>query len=252
MHEAAEKGFQVAAEAYERGRPEYPQEAIDFLIRTLGISSGTTVVDLGAGTGKFTRLLVPSGARIMAIEPVEGMISKFISLLSRIEILPGTAETIPLSSSSVDVVTVAQAFHWFQAESALREIHRVLKPRGKLGLVWNVRNESVEWVARITDIIDPFQGNTPRYKTSQWRQAFEKTDLFTPLSKSVFKHIHQCEYEDVINRVASISFIAALSSTEKQKVLNEVREFLEHHWMTKGKEKIGFPYRTDVFWCTKN
>ncbi|MBE9126100.1 MULTISPECIES: class I SAM-dependent methyltransferase [unclassified Coleofasciculus] len=146
IHNAAAQGFQIAATAYERGRPEYPQEAVHFLLETLDISPEKTVLDLGAGTGKFTRLLTCAGAKLIAVEPVEGMRRQFSSLLPGIEIMFGTAESIPLASASVDVVLVAQAFHWFQGKSSLQEIHRVLKPGGWLGLIWNVRDESVEWV----------------------------------------------------------------------------------------------------------
>lgn len=251
VHDAAAKGFQVAALAYERGRPEYPDEAVHFLLRTLDISPGTTVVDLGAGTGKFTRLLTNSGAKLIAVEPVEGMRSKFASLLPEIEILAGTAESIPLAPASVDVVVAAQAFHWFQGESSLQEIHRILKPGGRLGLIWNVRDEAVEWVARMTQIVDRYQGNVPRYKSDQWKRVFDQTVLFTQLKAHVFSYIQKCDRETLVDRVASISFIAALPGETRQKVLGEVRDLLEHHPMLKGQEKINLPYRTDVFWCAK-
>lgn len=165
VHKAAQQGFQAGADAYERGRPGYPAAAIEFLWQTFNTSSATTIVDLAAGTGKFTRQLAELDCQITAIEPVEGMRQKFEALLPDVPILNGTAESIPLDNGSVDAVTVAQAFHWFQGEAALAEIHRVLKPGGYLGILWNVRDESTDWVAQISEIITPYEGDAPRYRT---------------------------------------------------------------------------------------
>lgn len=251
IHTAARQGFQVAADAYERGRPDYPPAAVKFLLKTLNISSQMTVVDLAAGTGKFTRLLAASCCQLIALEPVEGMRQKFSALLPDVPVLDGTAESIPLETASIDVVTVAQAFHWFQGVAALAEIHRVLKPGGHLALIWNVRDESVDWVAQITDIIDPYQGDTPRYKSGQWRKAFEQTSLFTPLETQHFSYVHQCDLDTSVARVASSSFIAALDFQTQQTVLQQIRELLEHHPQTCNQAVITHPYRTEVFWCSK-
>jgi ubiquinone/menaquinone biosynthesis C-methylase UbiE len=251
VHDAARQGFQAGADAYERGRPGYPAAAIEFLQQTLNISSATTVVDLAAGTGKFTRQLADLGCQIVAIEPVEGMRQKFQVLLPNIPILDGTAESMPLDAGSVDVVTVAQAFHWFQGEAAIAEIHRVLKPGGYLGILWNVRDESVDWVAQISEIITPYEGDAPRYRTGHWRTAFEQTNLFTPLETQVFSYVHQYDLDAAIDRVASISFIAALDAQTQQTVLQQVRELLERHPQTCDRPIIEHPYRTEVFWCTR-
>jgi len=119
IHDAAAKGFQGAADAYERGRPEYPIAAVLKLIQELHLTSGKTVVDLGGGTGKFTKLLADKcEAQVVAIEPVEGMRKKFSTLLPAIKVCEGTAEATTLAAASIDVVVVAQAFHWFDGESA--------------------------------------------------------------------------------------------------------------------------------------
>jgi len=251
VHAAARQGFQSGADAYERGRPGYPAAAVEFLQQTFHISSATTVVDLAAGTGKFTRQLQDLGCQLLAIEPVEGMRQKFEALLPKVPILDGTAESIPLDAASVDVITVAQAFHWFQGEAALAEIHRVLKPGGYLGILWNVRDESADWVAQISEIITPYEGDAPRYRTDQWRTAFEQTDLFTPLETQTFSHVHQYDLDAAIDRVASISFIAALDAQTQQTVLQQVRELLERHPQTCDRPLIEHPYRTEIFWCTK-
>src|SRR6185436_18588183 len=102
IHDAAAKGYQSSSDSYERGRPEYPDEAVRFLIDQLSGRAGTTLVDLGAGTGKFTKLIVGRGARILAVEPVAAMREKLSSMLPAVEVLAGTAESIPLPDGSVD------------------------------------------------------------------------------------------------------------------------------------------------------
>ncbi len=251
IHEAASKGYQTAGDSYDKGRPEYPAEAIRFLTEELGIAPGKSLLDLGAGTGKFTQLIVSSGAEILAIEPVEGMRKKFSELLPQIKIIEGSAEKIPRPDHSVDAVVVAQAFHWFDGEKALPELYRVLKTAGKLGLIWNARDESVDWVSKLTDIIDPHEKGAPRYKYGVWKKAFKKTSLFSSLSEKNFKYVQKGSPDMIVDRVASISFISALPPKTKAKVLNEVRELLANHAMTKNRREIELPYRTDVFVCTR-
>ena len=143
------------AQTYTQGRPEYPTDILPWLKGNLGVAAGKLVVDLGAGTGKFTKLLVQTGADIIAVEPVEEMRLQLETTLPEVRLLPGCAEAIPLDTGSVDAVVCAQAFHWFASETALREIHRVLKPSGKLGLIWNVRDESVDWVSASLRLLPP-------------------------------------------------------------------------------------------------
>lgn len=251
IHQFAARGFEVSTDAYERGRPDYPADAVDCLIRELDLNPGKAVADLGAGTGKLTKLIKKSQARIVAIEPVEGMRRKFSSLLPEIEILDGTAENIPLESRSLDAVVAATAFHWFNGEEALKEIHRVLKPGGKIGLIWNARDESVDWVAKLSEIIDPYERGAPRYRTGNWRKAFDNTTLFSPLRYFKFNHVQVGDIQMVPDRIGSISFIASLSPEEKALVLKKVEDLIQNHPLTKNSKTIELPYRTDVFICER-
>lgn len=247
----AKAGFGKAAAEYERGRPGYPVEAVKLLVDKLAIDGEAVVLDLGAGTGKWTRMLGPTGAQLIAIEPVDAMREKFGELNPKVLIAPGSAEFITLPTKTVDVVTCAQAFHWFNGPRALKEIHRVLLPRGGLGLVWNARDESVEWVARLTGLIDRYAGKVPRYRTGAWKKAFEDSPLFTPLEYRCFRHVQRCDLPTLLDRVGSISYVAALPKEEKDRALAGVRRLVEFHPDTAGKAVVDFPYRTDVYWCFK-
>jgi len=251
IHEKAATGFDRAGDEYHRGRPEYPSEAVDFMIERFQITKDTKLVDLGAGTGKFTKLLADRGYQITAVEPVAGMRAKFKELLPDQEILDGTAEKIPLPDESCDLVIVAQAFHWFNGEKALEEIYRVLRPKGFLVLIWNARDESVDWVSQLTNIIDPHEGNAPRYKTGKWKEAFLATKRFAPLSQRSFPYLQVGPPEMIVDRVTSISFISALAENDRSTVVAQVQKLLAEHPALAGKEKIEFPYRTDLFWCEK-
>jgi SAM-dependent methyltransferase len=252
IHPAAARGFQIAPDAYERGRPDYPADAVAHLTRVLDLGPGMTVVDLGAGTGKFTRLLRDaSGATVIAVEPVAAMRDKLGPL--HIQVLDGTAEHIPLADGSVDAVVAAQAFHWFDGAAALAEIRRVLKPKtGKLGLIWNARDEQVcGWGEQLSSIIEVHEHGAPRYKSGAWKKVFDcGADFgFSPLEYAQFQHVHPCTPETVVDRVASISFIAALPDDHKQTVLNDVRQLLATIPATRGKDTVELAYRTDVWWC---
>ncbi|MDP9341763.1 MAG: class I SAM-dependent methyltransferase [Actinomycetota bacterium] len=251
IHRAARVGFQAAADEYERGRPDYPQEAVQALAEHLRIVPGSVVLDLAAGTGKLTRQLVPLGARLVAVEPVEAMRQTLACNLPGVLALAGRAEAIPLATGSVHAAVVAQAFHWFDLDAAIGELHRVLQAEGRLGLVWNVRDESVPLMSEFSHVIEAHRGSTPRHETGGWRDAFERSELFTPLEKLTVPHEQRLSPDGVVDRALSISFIAALPEEERARVAGEVRALLERDPATRGKQRIAVPYRTDVYWCER-
>ncbi|MEZ4845590.1 MAG: methyltransferase domain-containing protein [Bdellovibrionota bacterium] len=243
--------FQTDTGAYERGRPEYPQKVIDCLSVSFPILPNSTVLEIGSGTGKFTRLLLENGVNPIALEPLEYMRKRFSQMFPNVEVIDGVAEAIPLPDQSVDHVIVAQAFHWFDAHKAMREIHRVLKPKGNLALVWNVQDRSVDWVEKLGQIVDEHEKGITQYRTSQWRNAFMAFKIFSPLQEVKFNHVHSSTPEMILDRVASISFIAALPESEKKLVLKNVRNLIESHPDIRAKTTIDFPYITDLFFCHK-
>ena len=249
IHPAAQNGYSAEAQSYARGRPEYPAELLRWLTDDLNIGVGKVVVDLGAGTGKFTKLLAQIGADVIAVEPVEAMRTQLSGNLPGVRCLAGCAEAIPLETSSADALVCAQAFHWFANKDALGEIHRVLRADGMFGLVWNVRDESVDWVAAITKIVTPYEGDAPRFHKGDWREPFDG-EHFTALECTSFVHQHVGTPQQVIlDRVLSVSFIAALPPHEKAGVAAQLRELIASHPALRGRDTIAFPYRTEAYRC---
>ena len=232
----ATRGFVLAADAYERGRPDYPAAAIDFLVDRLDLRPGRTVVDLAAGTGKLTRLLVPSGAEVVAIEPIAEMRAK----IENARVLAGTAEAIPLEDASVDAVTVAQAFHWFRPEEALREIRRVLRPGGGLALVYNVRDERDPVQAAASAIMQPLEENVPRRGKRNLREVIDASEAAT------FDHAQLVDEDAFVERFTSVSFVAAAQPEQRAEIEAQLRTLVS------GADRpIRLPYVTEVYLAFK-
>lgn len=207
------------------------------------------MVDLAAGTGKFTRALVTTGARVIAIEPVEGMRAQLARAVPGVELHDGRAEGIPLPDDSADALFVAQAFHWFDIPAAAREIHRVLKPEGGLGVIWNVWDERVAWVTRMQRLLGAHRGDTPQRTRSDWRAQLTATALFTPLTERAVPNVVHAGIDVLLARAASISFIAALPDSERTAVLEEVRAIVATAPEAWQGEAVVTPYVTEVTWA---
>ncbi|HUJ77625.1 MAG TPA: class I SAM-dependent methyltransferase [Thermoplasmata archaeon] len=256
------RGFDRAAPAYERGRPDYPASAVAWLARVLGLHRGATVVDLACGTGKLTRALRPTGAAIVAVEPIPGMRAEFVRAVPGIPVVPGTAESIPLPDDFADAVLVAQAFHWFRPGPAVREIARVLRPRGGVGIVWNTRDDRAPVSHGISQIVDRYRRGTPPgpgivrrtpdRRSERWRSAFDRPDgPFLPLRHRTFDHVQRLDAKTLVDRVLSVSYIAIQSAPERRRIACEVRALLPAGRSGRPVGALRLPYRTDVYWTRR-
>lgn len=244
MHHAAVEGYSTSAEAYVRGRPGYPPEASSWLRDVIGLYPGRTVLEVGAGTGKFLPLLLKTGAEIMALEPIEAMRAEMARRFPQVTTLTGFADQIGLPDASVDAVVCAQAFHWFATPEAVAEMQQVLRPGGVLGLIWNGRDTRVPWVAAMAAIIDPHQGDVPRYHTGKWRQVFPAKG-FTVLNEQHARHLHTGSPDQVIvDRALSISFVAALPAEQRAEIERRLRALIEDTPELAGRSEISLPYDT--------
>ena len=224
--------FGAEAAAYERGRPSYPPEAIDWLLP----DGARRVLDLGAGTGKLTTRLAERGLDVVAVDPVPEMLELLTRSLPDTPALLGTAEEIPLPDDSVDAVLVAQAWHWFDPERAIQEVTRVLRPGGRLGLVWNNRDERLGWVKELGRVIgheaDPFSQTVelPAPFTDVARHQVEWTSYLTP--------------QALIDLVASRSYCITSPENVRTRTLEQVRRLLDTHPALAGANGLALPYVT--------
>ena len=240
LHPAA-RGF-AAAELYERGRPGYPPAAIRHIVSRLDLRPGQIVLDLAAGTGKLTRLLVPSGATVLAVEPLPEMRAALTRLVPGVTPIEGSAERLPLADGAVGAVTVGQAFHWFRPTEALREIRRVLQPRGGLALIWNRRDERDPLQAALSKLIDPLAGEAPRHRRADWAALLDGSGLFSPCETACFAHSQTVDEEGLVGRVLSISFVATAPSAVRDDVERRVRALAAAQ-----EPQIRLPYVSELY-----
>jgi len=248
VHEVAAAGFSDAAD-YEAARPSYPPEAVAWLVDNLRIGPGKRVVDLAAGTGKLTRLLLPAGADLIAAEPVAGMRDTFRANVPGVPMMSTTAEQLAFRDASLDAVTVAQAFHWFDHDLAIADLARVVRRGGRVGLVWNARDRSVEWVDQVWGIMDRVEKRAPWRNHDEWSDsAYSDLPGFGALHTAQFHHEHLVTPEAMVQRVASVSHVAVLPDAERAAVLDEVRRVLATNPESRGRTQLAVPYRVDCFW----
>jgi len=235
-----------AAELYERVRPTYPQSAIAFVVAELGIDESSELVDLAAGTGKLTRSLLHIGARVTAIEPLDGMRSVLARELPEVTAMAGSAEEIPLEDESVDAIFVGQAFHWFDREKAPREIARVLRRGGGLVPIWNTREEREGWIGEIREIIERYKRDAPQHEDDEWRTGVDDSGLFEPVQQRDFEQVQEVPRAQAVEVFASRSYVSALPAEERQRALEEISAVIP------DRETITIPYTTEVYWTRRS
>jgi SAM-dependent methyltransferase len=234
--------FGHRAREYAAGRPHYP----DALLADLPLTQGAIVVELGAGTGKFTRLLVRHGVRVIAVEPSEPMAERIPAEVGApVEILIAAAESVPLPDGSADLVCVATAIHWFDYGPATAEMHRLIKPGGHLAIIFNRRDERVPWVAALSKMLDSHSHGAPRRSRGQWK-AILSDPRFRLVNETSHDFAQQTTGQGIYDRVFSTSYVIALPPAEQDQVRAEVAAIIAAEPALRDAERLEFPYVSEL------
>ena len=228
--------FGEVADAYERARPGYPEDAV----RWLAGDEPCDVVDLGAGTGKLTRSLVALGHRVTAVEPLAEMREHLRAAVPGATALEGSAEALPLPDASADVITCAQAFHWFDHATALAEIARVLRPGGRLALVWNARDDREPWVAKLSVAVI----GSETIEHGDGAKPIAVSGLFGPVEHATFSLTQRLDRAGLLDLVLSRSYCAVRTVEERAPLLEQAGRIFDEHAV---RGEIELPYLTECF-----
>ncbi|HEU5243619.1 MAG TPA: class I SAM-dependent methyltransferase [Gaiellaceae bacterium] len=230
--------FGANADAYERARPEWPEEAARWLVP----GDAELVIELGAGTGKLTRAVAALGVRVVAVEPDQRMLAVLRGL--ELEGVEGSAEAIPFCDRAADAVVAGSSVHWFELERALPEIHRVLRPGGRFGFGWNHRNDRHPAIARMGEAVYDAQRRTrgPRWRSRDWAAELTATGFFRDVERASFEHVHELPREALRDHLMSYSGVAALPDDERRRVFAEVARVLDADESVSGDGTLRLPF----------
>ncbi|MBT2522787.1 class I SAM-dependent methyltransferase [Arthrobacter sp. ISL-28] len=230
------QSFQDGGEHYHRVRPGYPAESADWLVP----AGARAAADIGAGTGKFTALLVDRGLTVSAVDPSPDMLDQLRSAYPTVTALEGTAEETGLPDSAFDVVTVAQAWHWCEPLRASTEIARILRPGGVLGLIWNQLDTSVPWVHRLSRIMHAGDVHKPHFRPPVGPE-------FTGLESHLTRWEDPVTTADILELTKSRSYYLAANAATRDKVANNLGWYLHDHLGHAEDEVLRLPYLTQTW-----
>ncbi len=233
--------FGRVADDYDRTRPGYPAAAVEWLVG----ATPHQVLDLGAGTGKLTAALVAAGHAVVAVDPSPQMLAILRRNIPAADAREGSAESVPLPDAAADIVAVAQAFHWFDHASAVREIARVLKPCGRLALVWNLRDESTPWVAELSRAI----GSTDALPDEVAPALRYARTYFDEFESAQFRHVQRLDRDTLLGLVMSRSYVAIRPAGERDTICAAVGELFDRFAEPDG---LTLPYVTHCFRATRS
>lgn len=239
--------FGAHADAYERARPGWPEEAARWLIP----EGAELVVELGAGTGKLTRTIASLGARVVAVEPDPRMLAVLRGL--GLEGVEGSAEAIPFSDGMADAVVAGSSLHWFELELALPEIHRVLRPGGRFAFGWNHRDDRHPAIAAMSEAVYAAQSRRsgPRWRSRDWETELGASGLFRDVEQARFEHVLELPREALRDHLMSYSGVAALAEDERRRVLAAVATLLDSDESVKGDGALRLPFVVTAYRATR-
>lgn len=268
VHNTAKKGFGLNSNDYDTHRPRYAEEAVKEIVDNIPKQSQpSTILEIGSGTGIFTRALLGSTTneikKLIAAEPSQGMRETCRGSLTEdlvqgrdVAVVEGTFESIDAEDNSYDLVIIAQAYHWCtDYQKSLSEIARVLKPQGKLALTWNMEDRDCKnWVGIARDIYERYDEGTPQYRLGKWKAMFD-TDAY----KSFFRGTDYNKYTRHVpitlqgyrDRQATKSFINVLPADEKEALLKDIVDSISKQpdvdWINQDDGSLYIPYLTDLY-----
>ncbi len=227
LHPLAAK-FASVADAYERGRPEYAPAVVGAVAAELGLAPGAPVLDLAAGTGKLTRALVAGGFDVTAVEPQEGMRERLAATVGAERVRDGIAEAIPLDDATVDAVTVADGFHWFDQAAALAEVARVLKPGGGLAILTSIPDwGAASWAHELGARIGELRPEHPYFDGPPWQEAVRAAGAWSEPREIRITASQPTDPERIVAYVASMSWVAAMPDDGRARWLGEAAAIVD-------------------------
>ena len=228
------RSFDETAATYAAVRPTYPGPALDWLLPR----AAHRVLDLAAGTGKLTGLLVARGLEVVAVEPSSPMRAELAAAVPEAELLAGTAEAIPLPAAAVDAVLVASAFHWFDPDPAMTEIRRVLRPGGRLGLLGNHPDERIPWVAALARITGAAARRRGRRRAPDAPAGFER------VAQASFTHSLPVSRAELLALTRTYSYYLTLEAPARQHLLSRIGALVDTHPDLAGQLTFALPFVT--------